>query len=78
MTTREKVDKLESELDVASLKVVAFGKSFQIYPWIKGRLFHKIITGNETLVTKNIQLYFNQFLSLFYGFYVCLFRIGLY
>jgi hypothetical protein len=67
MTTREKVDQLESELKVEDLKVNAFGKSFQLYPWLKGRLFHKMITGHETMQKRDLKLYLKQLGSVFYG-----------
>jgi hypothetical protein len=52
---------------VRKIKVKRFGKSFEIYPWLKGRLFHKMITGHETFQKKNFKLYLKQLLSLFYG-----------
>lgn len=67
MTTREKVEHIEKKYDVGSLRVKRFGKSFQVYPWLKGRLFHKLITGNETLQKRDIKLYWKQFTSIFYG-----------
>lgn len=67
MTTREKVDELESNLKVEELKVDAFGQTFQIYPWLKGRLFHKMITGHETMQKRDLKLYLKQIASVFYG-----------
>ena len=67
MTTREQVEQVETKYDVQSIEVRCRKKTFQIYPWIKGRLFHKIITGEETMQKQNLKLYFNQFISVFYG-----------
>ncbi|MEY4604213.1 MAG: hypothetical protein RIT43_1505, partial [Bacteroidota bacterium] len=67
MTTRERIIDLESRLAVEDLTVRKFGKQFQVYPWLKGRLFHKIITGKETNQARNVRLYFTQLGSLFYG-----------
>lgn len=67
MTTKEKVSELENKLAVDSLTVEFKGRTFQVYPWLKGRLFHKIITGQETLQKRNIKLYWQQFTSIFYG-----------
>lgn len=67
MTTREKIEELENRLDVASLEVDALGRKFQIYPWLKGRLFYKMITGHEPNQKRGIKLYWQQITSLFYG-----------
>lgn len=67
MTTREKVDEIEKTFNVASIHVNKFGKTFEIYPWLKGRLFHKMITGSETMQSRNLKLYWKQFMSIFYG-----------
>ncbi|MFN5879195.1 MAG: hypothetical protein ACK44B_10025 [Flavobacteriales bacterium] len=67
MTTREKVDQLENRLNVTELKVKTFGQQFQVYPWLKGRLFYKMITGNETLQKRDLKLYWKQITSIFYG-----------
>jgi hypothetical protein len=67
MTTRERIIDLETRLAVEDLTVRKFGKDFQVYPWLKGRLFHKIITGKETNQARNLQLYLTQLGSLFYG-----------
>lgn len=67
MTTREKVKNLEEKYDVENLSVSAFGKEFQIYPWLKGRLFHKMIIGVETKQERNFELYWKQIASIFYG-----------
>lgn len=67
MTTQNKVEQIEKKYDVASVVVKRYGKTFQVYPWIKGRLFHKMITGAETMQRRNFQLYWKQFTSIFYG-----------
>ena len=58
---------METSIDVRKIKVKRFGKTFEIYPWLKGRLFHKMITGHETFQKKDLSLYLKQLLSLFYG-----------
>lgn len=67
MTTHEKVRALEEKFDVGSLTVRKFGHVFQIYPWLKGRLFHKMITGKETMQPRSLGLYLKQIASIFYG-----------
>ena len=67
MTTKEKVEDIESKIAVDQITVEKFGRTFQIYPWLKGRLFHKEITGTETIQTKTGKLFVKQLLSIFYG-----------
>lgn len=67
MSTKNRVTEVETSIDVRKIKVKRFGKSFEIYPWLKGRLFHKMITGHETFQKKDLRLYVKQLLSLFYG-----------
>lgn len=67
MTTKQRIEHIESKIDVEKLSVSFKGKDFQIYPWLKGRFFHKIITGNETLHQRNFKFYWKQALSFFYG-----------
>lgn len=69
MTVREQVRKLEESLPVEELNVTAFGKKFQVYPWLKGRLFHKLIVGVETKQERNFGLYWKQLTSIFYGIF---------
>lgn len=69
MTTKEKVEQIEKNFAVETLKVKRKGKSFEIYPWIKGRLFHKMITGSEAMYTRTLSLYWKQITSIFYGFH---------
>lgn len=67
MTTHEKVKALEDKFEVTSITVRRFGRVFQVYPWLKGRLFHKMITGKETMQSRNVGLYIKQVSSIFYG-----------
>jgi len=69
MTTQETIDVAETELNVDCLRVEAFGKSFQVYPWLKGRLFGKLIFGKETLQKRSFRLYMRQLAAVFYGFH---------
>lgn len=67
MSTRDKVFEVESRIDVKKIAVSKFGKRFEVYPWLKGRLFHKLVTGHETFQKRTLGLYVKQILSLFYG-----------
>lgn len=67
MTTKEKVEDIENKIAVDEITIEKFGKQFQIYPWLKGRLFHKHITGTESMQKKDLNLLFKQVLSVFYG-----------
>jgi len=67
MTTKEKVEEIEGKIAVDEITIEKFGREFQIYPWLKGRLFHKHITGSETMQEKDFRLLVKQLLSLFYG-----------
>lgn len=69
MTHKDKVELVEELNDVQKLTVERFGKTFQVYPWLKGRLFHKIITGKESNETKNWKLLFRQIRSVSYGWW---------
>jgi predicted transcriptional regulator len=67
MTTKERIENIESRLNVDRVTVKKFGEEFQIYPWLKGRLFHKEITGSESMQKKTFGLMIKQLLSVFYG-----------
>jgi hypothetical protein len=69
MTTRDKLIELETTVPVDKLIVKKFGKDFQVYPWLKGRLFHKAITGKETHQKKGLMLALRQLRSVFYGWW---------
>lgn len=56
-------------LEVERLVVRKFNRNFQIYPWIKSRIFHKVIMGNEVLQEKNKTVFWSQLKSLTYGFF---------
>ncbi len=56
-------------LEVERIVVRKFNRSFQIYPWIKSRIFHKVIMGSEVLQEKNKTVFWSQFKSLTYGFF---------
>lgn len=68
MDTKELLKKVES-LPVEQLSVQRFGKTFQVYPWIKARLFTKVMMGTEVLKEKDRETLFQQLRSLGYGFF---------
>lgn len=67
MTTKEKIEEVETKIAVEKITVDKFGQTFQVYPWFKGRLFHKRNTGTETLQKKGVYLIWKQLISVFYG-----------
>ena len=68
MDIKSKIAEVEN-LAVQEIKVQRFGKSFEVYPWIKSRIFHKVMMGNEVLQEKNSSVFKEQLRSLFYGFF---------
>ncbi len=56
------------ELPVDKITVKRYGRTFQIYPWIKARFFHKFVMGKEVLQEKDASVLLSQLQSLFYGF----------
>ncbi len=63
----ELVSKIEEEYDVRSIQTSRFNRTFEIYPWIKAKLFHKLVLGKESLAHKSTKSLLLQFKSLFYG-----------
>lgn len=63
----ELVELIESKYDVKNVITQKFNTSFEVYPWIKAKLFHKIILGKESLASKSTRSLIGQFKSLFYG-----------
>ena len=63
----ELVKHIESAYDVKNITVRKFNKTFEVYPWIKAKLFHKLILGKESLASKSTKSLLSQFKSLFYG-----------
>lgn len=57
------------QLHVETITTKWFRQEFQIYPWIKSRIFHKVIMGDEVLQRKDASVFRTQFRSLFYGFF---------
>lgn len=68
MDTKELLKKVES-LPVQEMTVKRFGKTFQIYPWIKSRIFHKVMMGNDVLQEKTGGVMLQQLRTLGYGFF---------
>jgi hypothetical protein len=69
MKINDLVSDIEGNLEVENLRIQKFGKSFQIYPWLKGRLFHKYMMGTDVLMQKSKSVLFSQITSLFYGWW---------
>jgi len=68
MNVVNQIHELETSFDVASIQVKRGSKSFQIYPWIKAKLFYKQVVGKESLAQKNNRMLLKQLVSFFYGF----------
>lgn len=68
MDIKSKIAEIEN-LPVEEIKVKRFGKEFEVYPWIKSRIFHKVMMGIEVLQEKNSSVFLAQVRSLFYGFF---------
>lgn len=67
MDIRKTIDRLES-LPLENLIVRRYGRRFEIYPWIKVRIFHMAMMQKEQLKEKSIRVFFDQLWSVFYGF----------
>lgn len=68
MDIREQIREVE-RLDLQQIAVKKFNRRFEVYPWIKSRIFHKVMMGTETLQEKNSSVFRGQLRSLFYGFF---------
>ena len=68
MDIKDKIVAIE-QLPVETITTNRFRREFQIYPWIKSRIFHKVIMGSEVLQEKNTSVFRTQLRSLFYGFF---------
>lgn len=69
MEIHEKVQHIESTFNVENLLAKRGKSSFQIYPWLKVRLFHKHMMGTDVLVSKSKRELLSQISSIFYGFH---------
>jgi hypothetical protein len=58
---------VETKHNVQSITTSKFNKTFEIYPWIKAKVFHKMVLGKESLASKSTKSLLGQFKSLFYG-----------
>ncbi len=67
MNVTERIAKIEA-FSTEKLKVRKFGKEFDVYPWIKSRIFHKFLMGKEVLQAKTSGILLKQLSSIFYGF----------
>lgn len=61
------IENIEENYNVKNIQTTRYGLTFEIYPWIKAKLFHKYIMGVDTLKNKSIAVLCSQILSLFYG-----------
>lgn len=68
MDIRNKIVEVET-LDLKQLSVKKYRRAFEIYPWIKSRIFHKVMMGKEVLQEKNSSVLRTQLKSLTYGFF---------
>ncbi|MFY7989900.1 MAG: hypothetical protein ACOVO3_04155 [Fluviicola sp.] len=68
MDIKDKIVAVE-QLPVETITTKRFRREFQIYPWIKSRIFHKVIMGSEVLQEKDSSVLRTQLRSLFYGFF---------
>lgn len=69
MLIDETVRKIESRPGLENCKVRFRGKSFQVYPWVKSRIFHEMMTGKEVLQEKDSGVLWLQIKSLLYGWW---------
>jgi len=58
---------VETKHNVQRITTSKFNKTFEIYPWIKAKVFHKMVLGKESLASKSTKSLLGQFKSLFYG-----------
>jgi len=61
------IENIEGNFDVKNIQTKRYGLNFEIYPWLKAKLFHKYIMGVDTLQKKSIGVLWSQVLSLCYG-----------
>ncbi|MCH1479886.1 MAG: hypothetical protein L7U23_07285 [Crocinitomicaceae bacterium] len=63
----ELITLIETKHNVQSITARKFNRTFEIYPWIKAKVFHKMVLGKESLASKSTKSLLGQFKSLFYG-----------
>lgn len=68
MEAKNIISEIEGE-HLRKLTVRRYGLEFEIYPWLKSRLFHKLMMGQEVLKSKNFMVLFTQLSTLSYGFF---------
>lgn len=68
MKLTDQIRHIESKIDVGSIKVHFHGRIFQVYPWLKVKLFYKLITGSESMAKADKAMLLRQVKSLFSGF----------
>jgi len=67
MDSKEIIERIESKYPVNKVFAKYRGHEYQIYPWLKGRLFHFLMTGKEVLQGKDASVLSLQLKTLFYG-----------
>lgn len=68
MDIKQLIKQIEQN-DVKDVVVRKYGKTFEVYPWLKPRLFNVLVLGEEVMQRKDITLFLKQIASLFYGFF---------
>ena len=66
MEAKNIISELEGDY-LRDITVRRFGLEFEIYPWLKSRMFHKLIMGQEVLKAKSFTVLLSQFRTLGYG-----------
>jgi hypothetical protein len=69
MQIDEIIRKVESRRGLEGCTVRFRDKVFQVYPWVKSRIFHEMMTGKEVLQEKDGNVLWLQITSLFYGWW---------
>lgn len=69
MKLRELIKEIENNYAVEDIKISRWGKTFQIYPWVKGRLFIASTLSDDLHLKKSFGIYWKQFKSMFYGWW---------
>tara|TARA_B100001287_G_scaffold267435_1_gene262549 strand:+ start:10490 stop:11884 length:1395 start_codon:yes stop_codon:yes gene_type:complete len=61
------INRIETKFNVNRIKIHKYNLEFEVYPWIKAKLFHKLVTGKESLASRSLTSLFKQFKSILYG-----------
>lgn len=69
MNLTDQIKHIETRIDVGAIKIAFRGRRVQVYPWLKAKLFYKLITGAESMASPNKAMLIRQLKSFFYGFF---------